>query len=86
MRVQAFDGDLKRVKQCLVVIISLLFDGTWFVRFALMNEVGLSADCATELGRLLDAGPASWQMPSNQVNTPTMSGKHANDEWRLCTP
>lgn len=26
-----------------------------------MNEVGLSADAATELGRLLDAGPSVWQ-------------------------
>lgn len=27
-----------------------------------MNEVGLNADAATELGRLLDAGPQSWQV------------------------
>jgi hypothetical protein len=31
-------------------------------RFALMNEVGLSADCATELGHLLDSTPAQMAM------------------------
>eukprot|EP00960_Hanusia_phi_P061814 764949-Hanusia_phi.AAC.6 len=30
-------------------------------RFAMMNELGLSADAATELGRLLDAGPVMSQ-------------------------
>uniref|UniRef100_A0A7S4KG17 Ephrin receptor 1 SAM domain-containing protein n=2 Tax=Guillardia theta TaxID=55529 RepID=A0A7S4KG17_GUITH len=35
-------------------------------RFAMMNELGLSADAATELGRLLDAGPV---MPHHMPNS-----------------
>ena len=49
-------------------------------RFALMNEVGLSADCATELGRLLDAGPASW-MPRGDPRAPPQGSWGAAPMW-----
>uniref|UniRef100_A0A6U2FBR1 Ephrin receptor 1 SAM domain-containing protein n=1 Tax=Hemiselmis andersenii TaxID=464988 RepID=A0A6U2FBR1_HEMAN len=52
----------QQVKTSLQTNNVLSVDDARSKRFALMNEVGLTADCATELGRLLDAGPMSWQV------------------------
>ena len=40
-----------------------------------MNEVGLSADAATELGRLLDSGPSVWQHAPESF-LPAASARH----------
>lgn len=56
-RMKMADKDKERIRACLIVNDVLSIADAQAKRFAMMNEVALTCDEATELGRLLDAAP-----------------------------